>query len=105
MVEQEEEGGVFGLATNCVDTSWDIGRWFHIGLLVHPLEERLRVALFRPGAEVVGRAFTEDIARYGRRACVEIIHVGGERFGAFEMDEIRPAPARGRTVVLRVEAV
>src|SRR5215212_4534565 len=43
MVEQEEEGGVFGPAAHSVDTGWYSGRWSHTGLLAHPLEERLRI--------------------------------------------------------------
>src|SRR5215212_7659663 len=43
MVEQEEEGGVFGPAAHSVDTGLYSGRWFHTGLLAHPLEERLRI--------------------------------------------------------------
>ena len=62
----------------------------HAGSLPYPLEEEVHVALFRPGAEVVGRAFTVDVARYGRCARVEIFSVGGQGFCALEVDEIRP---------------
>src|SRR5215211_9178271 len=94
MVEQEEEGCVFGLAAHGVDTGWDFGRWSHTGFLVHPLEERLRVALFRPGAEVVGCAFTVDVTRYRRRARVETIRIGSQGFCVLEVDEIRPQITR-----------
>src|SRR5215212_481704 len=90
MVEQEEEGCVFGLAAHGVDTGWDFGRWAHTGFLVHPLEKRLRVALFRPGAEVVGCAFTESVACYGRSACIEIFRIRSQGFCFLDVDEIRP---------------
>src|SRR5215218_7107750 len=90
MVEQEEEGCVFGPAAHSVDTGWDFGCWSHTGLLAHPLEERLRISFLRPGAKIVGYAFTEDVARYGRRVCVEIFRVGGLGLCSFEVDEICP---------------
>src|SRR5688572_9237317 len=105
MVEQEEERCGFGLAAHSVDTGWYFGRWSHIGLPVHPLEERLRVAFLRPGAKIVGCAFTEDVARYGRRVCVEIFRVGGLGFCTFEVDEICPHITSVRFAVEGVETV
>src|SRR5215203_6482778 len=52
------------------------------------------VAFFRSGAEVVGCAFTEGVARYRRRASVETVRIGGEGFCSLEVDEIRPQIAR-----------
>src|SRR5215208_1320410 len=105
MVEQEEEGCVFGPAAQSVDTGWYSGCWSHTGLLAHPLEERLRISFLRPGAEIVGCAFAEDVARYGRRVCVEIIRVGGQGFCAFEMDEISPQITSVGSAVGCVETV
>jgi hypothetical protein len=90
LIEQEQKGWAFGLAAHGVDTGWDFGRRSYTGLLVHPLEERLRISFLRPGAEVVGYALAEDVARYGRSACVEILCVGGQRFCAFKVDEVGP---------------
>src|SRR5215211_8383832 len=45
MVEQEEEGCVFGPAAHSVDTGWDFGCWSHTGFLAHSLEERTSVAV------------------------------------------------------------
>src|SRR3712207_8227967 len=67
MIEQEEEGCAFGFAANRVDAGWDFGRWSHTRFLAHALQERPGIAFFGPGAEVVGRAFAEGLARYGRR--------------------------------------
>ena len=105
MVEQEEEGCVFGPAAHSVDTGWDFGCWSHTGLLAHPLEERLCISFLRPGAKIVGYAFTEDIARYGRRVCVEIFPVGGLGFCAFEVDEICPQITSVRFAVEGVESI
>src|SRR5919107_1728438 len=105
MIEQEEEGCAFGLAANRVDTGWYFGRWSHTGFLAHALQERPGIAFFRPGAEVVGPAFTEGVARHNRRACVKVIGVGGQGFCAFEVDEVSPQVARVRFTVRGFEAV
>src|SRR5215211_2956239 len=105
MVEQEEEGCVFGPAAHSVDTGWYFGCWSHTSLLAHPLEERPRISFLRPGAKIVGYAFTEGVARYGRRVCVEIVRVGGLGFCAFEVDEICPQITSVRFAVEGVESI
>src|SRR5215210_173577 len=105
MVEHEEEGCVFGPAAHSVDTGWYFGCWSHTGLLAHSLDKRLRISFLRPGAKIVGYAFTEDIARYGRRVCVEIFRVGGLGFCAFEVDEICPQITSVRFTVEVVESI
>src|SRR5215217_8050826 len=73
--------------------------------LAHSLEERLRISFLRPGAKIVGYAFTEDVACYGRRACVEIFRVGGLGLCSFEVDEICPHITSVRFAVEGVESI
>src|SRR5687768_4766674 len=94
MVEQEQEGCVLGLAAHGVDTGRDLGRRTHSGPLTRPLEEGVHVALFRPGAEVVGCPLTIDVTRYRWSARVEATSIGGQRLCALEMDKVCPQITR-----------